>query len=146
MRVLRCSTCVAMQVRTLTQEVAQLKAAAAKAGADGLAEKLQDLAQKTEDRQARAETAIYQVRVRCCVMTWRLLRHLHILHEGGATNVCWGMFLLQLPCTSSCAVVSCVGQLVRHVLVVHAAARRWLARWMCWMRACGMSRRAASRH
>jgi hypothetical protein len=46
------------------QEVAQLKAAAAKADAAGLAEKLQDLAQKTEDRQTRAATAIYQVRGR----------------------------------------------------------------------------------
>jgi hypothetical protein len=59
---------VVLQVRTLTQEVAQLKAAATKANADGLAEKLQDLAQKTEDRQTRAETAIYQVGVRCCVL------------------------------------------------------------------------------
>jgi hypothetical protein len=57
------------QVHALSQELAQLKAAAAaKADTDGLAEKMQDLGRKTEDRQARAETAIYQVGV------WRVLR------------------------------------------------------------------------
>jgi hypothetical protein len=38
------------------------------------------------------------------------------------------MFLLQLPCTSSCAVVSCVGKLVRHVLLVVPAAATQVAR------------------
>jgi phage shock protein A len=54
---------VILQVRALSQEVTQLKAAAAagKADVNGLEDKLQDLARKTEDRQARAETAIYQV-------------------------------------------------------------------------------------
>lgn len=61
------------QVLALSKELAQLKAAAAvKADTDALADKLQDLAQKTEDRQARAETAIYQVARQVDVLDARL--------------------------------------------------------------------------
>lgn len=48
-----------MQVGALSSDIGQLKSKGA--AANGLAEKLQELERKTEDRQMRAETAIYQV-------------------------------------------------------------------------------------
>lgn len=73
-----------LQVLALSKELAQLKAAAAvKADTDALADKLQDLAQKTEDRQARAETAIYQVRL------WQML--LRAIQPQAFAATCEGM-------------------------------------------------------